>query len=176
MKFEALTDLQTMQGVLPERMEEYNRMHRDVREHLSLLPSGNGTLRIRVGAARDEAAATDFVATVSEQANGTTQISGSIQKTEGGKRRLFSILYGLLLAGAARLTLLALLYGAVLGISLLIGGDSFLLPLVPALAIALWMSLSALRVALSKRRRIVSFFTSYLGCKQLPEKDTRTYR
>lgn len=169
MKFEALTDLQTMLGVLPERVEEYNRMHRDSREHLSLLSCDAAGLVLRVSCGRDEAAATDFVATVSEQADGTTLISGDLQKASSGKRRLFAILYGLALSGFARLTLLLLLYGAVLGISLLVGGDSFLLPLVPSLAIALWMSLSALRVAVSKRRRTASFFTSYLACRQLSE-------
>lgn len=169
MKFETLTDQATLVRLLPERVEEYNRMHRDSREHLSLLSSENGTLRIRVSPVRDEAAATDFVATVSEQADGTTLISGELQKASSGKRRLFAILYGLTLSGFARLTLLLLLYGAVLGISLLVGGESFLLPLVPSLAIALWMSLSALRVAVSKRRRTASFFTSYLACRRLSE-------
>lgn len=169
MKFQALTDTETLLSLLPERIEEYNRMHRDVREHLSLLSADRDGLRIRASSAREESAATDFVGTVSESADGSTQIAGDLQRTAHGGKRFFAVLYGLLLSGAARLTLLALLYGAVLGISLLVGGDSFLLPLVPSVAIALWMSFTSLRVALSKRRRIVSFFTAFLGCNQLVE-------
>ncbi len=175
MDFQALTDIETLTRLLPERIEEYNRMHRDEREHLSLLPSDPDALRIRVSGVREDAA-TDFVASLTQNADGFTKIAGKLEKTARGSKRFWAVLYRLLLAGAARLTLLALLYGAVLGISLLVGGDSLWLPLLPSVACALWMSFSALRVALSKRRRTVSFFTAYLGCKQLPEKDTRTYR
>jgi hypothetical protein len=169
MKFQALTEPDVLLSLLPERIEEYNRMQRDSREQLTLLSAEPSALQIRVGQAREEAAATDFVGTASEDADGMTCITGALCATARGKKRFFAVLYGLLLSGAARLTLLVLLYGAILGISLLVGGESFWLPALPSVAIALWMTCSALRVALTKRRRIVAFFTAFVGCTQLVE-------
>lgn len=169
MKFQALTEPDVLLSLLPERIEEYNRMQRDPREQLTLLSAEPTALRIRVGHAREEAAATDFVGTASKADDGMAHIVGELQGTARGKKRFFAVLYGLLLSGAARLTLLVLLYGAILGISLLVGGESFWLPALPSVAIALWMACSALRVALTKRRRIVAFFTAFVGCTQLVE-------
>ena len=168
MRFQALTDADTLVRLLPERIEEYNLMHRDVREHLSLISAEKGALCLRVSGAREDAA-TDFVASLTETEDGTTEILGALEKTTHGRKRFFAVLYGLLVSGAARLTLLALFYGAILGISLLVGGDSLWLPLLPPLAFALWMSCSALRVALSRRRRTERLFTAYLGCSLLSE-------
>ena len=169
MKFQALTEPDVLLSLLPERIEEYNRMQRDPREQLTLLSVEPSELRLRVGHAREEAAATDFVGEVTAGPDGTSEIVGDLEGLGNGRKRFFAILYGLCLSGLARLTLLALLYGAVLGISLLVGGDSLWLPLLPSVALALWMSCSALRVALSKRRRTVRFFTAFLGCTPVGE-------
>ena len=169
MKFQSMTDPETLLDILPERIEEFNMMHRDTREHISLISCESGELRLRVCDAHEEEAATDLVATVSGDREGGTLLSAELQKKASGKKRFFAVLYRLVLSGIARLTILALLYGAVLGISRLVGGKSFLLPAIPSIVLALGMSFTALRVAFSTRRRVASFFTSYLGCTELSE-------
>ena len=168
MKFKSMTEPDTLLGLIPSRIEEFNMMHRDVREHLSLVFAEPSELRIRVCNAREEGAATDLVAKITADGEGAL-LSAELQKKASGRKRFFAVLYGLVLSGLARLTVLALLYGAVLGVSRLVGGKSFLLPAIPSIALALGMSFSALRVAFSTRRRVTSFFTSYLGCTELNE-------
>ena len=168
MKFKSMTEPDTLLGLIPSRIEEFNMMHRDAREHLSLVFAEPSELRIRVCNAREEGAATDLVAKITADGEGAL-LSAELQKKASGRKRFFAVLYGLVLSGLARLTVLALLYGAVLGVSRLVGGKSFLLPAIPSIALALGMSFSALRVAFSTRRRVTSFFTSYLGCTELNE-------
>ena len=168
MKFKSMTEPDMLLGLIPSRIEEFNMMHRDTREHLSLVFAEPSELRIRVCNAREEGAATDLVAKITADGEGAL-LSAELQKKASGRKRFFAVLYGLVLSGLARLTVLALLYGAVLGVSRLVGGKSFLLPAIPSIALALGMSFSALRVAFSTRRRVTSFFTSYLGCTELNE-------
>ena len=168
MKFKSMTEPDTFLGLIPSRIEEFNMMHRDTREHLSLVFAEPSELRIRVCNAREEGASTDLVAKITADGEGAL-LSAELQKKASGRKRFFAVLYGLVLSGLARLTVLALLYGAVLGVSRLVGGKSFLLPAIPSIALALGMSFSALRVAFSTRRRVTSFFTSYLGCTELNE-------
>ena len=168
MKFKSMTEPDTLLGLIPSRIEEFNMMHRDAREHLSLVFAEPSELRIRVCNAREEGASTDLVAKITADGEGAL-LSAELQKKASGRKRFFAVLYGLVLSGLARLTVLALLYGAVLGVSRLVGGKSFLLPAIPSIALALGMSFSALRVAFSTRRRVTSFFTSYLGCTELNE-------
>ena len=168
MKFKSMTEPDTLLGLIPSRIEEFNMMHRDAREHLSLVFAEPSELRIRVCNAREEGAATDLVAKITADGEGAL-LSAELQKKASGRKRFFAVLYGLVLSGLARLTVLALLYGAVLGVSRLVGGKSFLLPAIPSIALTLGMSFSALRVAFSTRRRVTSFFTSYLGCTELNE-------
>ena len=164
MKFKTMTEREALLRLLPERIEEHNLMHRDAREHLSLLSSDDGSFRLRVRRAVSEDAAVDLTAAITSDRDGSTCLDCALVPLSSGKRRFGAVLYGLLLAGFARLTLLALLYGAILGISLLAGGDGPWLPLIPPVALALFMALRAIRVSLGMRRRITAFFTSYLGC------------
>ena len=169
MRFKSMTEPDMLLGLIPSRIEEFNMMHRDTREHLSLVFAEPSELRIRVCNAREEAASTDLVAKITADGEGGALLSAELQKKASGRKRFFAVLYGLVLAGLARLTVLALLYGAVLGISRLVGGKSFLLAAIPSIVLALGMTFSALRVAFSTRRRVASFFTAYLGCTELSE-------
>ncbi|MBR6917540.1 MAG: hypothetical protein IKN38_05090, partial [Clostridia bacterium] len=85
-----------------------------------------------------------------------------------GEPTFGSRLYGLFLAGFARLTVLALFYGIILGVSFLFPGRNFWIPAIPPAILLVSMIVRAIAVRRRLPRRVDRFFTDFCGGKVRP--------
>ncbi len=167
MKFRTETEPEAIRLHLAERAAAYSARLRDPREKISVLESDSEVLRLRVRDGLGEGDKLDFSATVSMTKDGFTLIDGEIMPANDGHGRSLALLYSAAISLFARLTVLALLYGAVLGISLLVGGRNFLLPAVPPLVLAIVWAVRAIRIRVTLRQRISDFFCTSFACTDL---------
>lgn len=153
-------------GSVGERVGEYNRMQGDRRSLLTLRDcdpeAGFFTLRVREGAT--PAGNLDLSVSVTPDEGGGSVIRGALAHDPAdGKPTVGSRLYGIFLAGIARLTALAIFYGVVLAVSYLFPGRNFWVPAIPP-AVALVVMVT--RAILIRRRlpnRIDRFFLDFCG-------------
>lgn len=164
MIFETQTEPAAVLTVLPERVDEFNAMHPDRRCHFTVLPAEEEQIRLRIWDGVSEGDSLTFAGTLSPGETGC-RIIGEITRSAPGEGRL----YGFFIAALARLTVLLLLYGTVLGISFLVGGRSFLLPLIAPAVIAAGMTGRAVSVRHGLPGRVRGFFCDYLGCTDRTE-------
>lgn len=151
-----------------ERVDEYNAAQGDRRVRFALrdcdFEKGIFTLLVREGTTT--AGNLDLSVSVSPDASGGSEICGTLAHDPADDKPTFgSRLYGLFLAGFARLTLLALFYGILLGVSYLFPGRNFWIPAIPP---AILLIVMIARSILSHRRlprRIDFFFENFCGAR-----------
>ncbi len=167
MKFRTETEPEAIAEHLAERAEEFSAVRGDPREHIRMLDGDSTMLRLCVKDGLTAGDRLDFSATISKTKDGYTLIDGEIMPASDGQGRALGVFYGFLVSFAARLTVLALLYGAILGISFLCGGRGFLLPAIPSVLLAIVWAVRAIRVRCTLRRRISDFFCTCFACTDL---------
>ena len=160
------TEPSALLATLSDRVGEYNAMQGDRRALLSLKSSdpdaGSFVLRVREGAT--PALNLDLAGSATVDANGTKIEAALAHDPAEGTPTFGARLYGLFLAGFARLTVLALMYGIILGISYLFPGRNFWVPAIPP---AITLIVMIVRAILMRRRlpkRIDRFFCDFCGC------------
>ncbi|MBO4283925.1 MAG: hypothetical protein J5958_04795 [Clostridia bacterium] len=150
------------------RVEEYNEMQSDRRSLFTLRDSdpekGNFTLLVREGTT--PAGNLDLSVSVTREKDGGSLIRGTLAHDPAdGKPTFASKLYGLLLSVFARLTVLALFYGIILGVSFLFPGRNFWVPAIPPAILLVVMIVRAILARRSLPKRIDRFFCDFCGAK-----------
>lgn len=150
-----------------ERVDEYNAMQGDRRALLTLRNSdaerGTFTLLVREGAT--PAANLDLTVSVTPEDGGAVIRGTLAHDPADGKPTFLSRLYGLFLAGFARLTVLALFYGILLGVSFIFPGRNFWIPAIPPAILLVVMIVRAILIRRRLPRRIDRFFTDFCGAR-----------
>ena len=144
---------------IDDHIFEYNASRRKRHLRIKKLECTESTLRIREGK-KGRLGVVDFDGTMQESPDGTV-ISGTVKRipTPTPKDRLVDFL----LKAVVIIPLIAALYGAFLGLSLLFGGDSYLTPIiVPSFIFLLSFGSYLLDVSMI-RRRAARFMVAYLG-------------
>ena len=152
-----------------ERTKEFNALQGDRRARITLKHSdperGTFTLLVREGAT--PAGNLDLTVSVAPDANGGAAIRGTLTHDPADGEATFGTrLYGLLLSGFARLTVLALFYGILLGVSYLFPGRNFWVPAIPPAILLVLMIVRAILVRRRLPKRIDRFFTDFCGAKK----------
>ena len=160
------TEPSALLATLSDRVGEYNAMQGDRRALISLkscdTDAGTFTLCVREGTT--PALNLDLAGSATVDANGTKIEAALTHDPAEGTPTFGACLYGLFLAGFARLTVLALMYGIILGISYLFPGRNFWVPAIPP---AITLIVMIVRAILMRRRlpkRIDRFFCDFCGC------------
>lgn len=165
-EYASATAADALLGSVGERVDEFNMMQGDRRSRLTLrdcdAERGSFTLRVREGT--DPADNLDLFVSVSADDGGGSQIRGELaHDSSDGEPTFGARLYGLFIAGFARLTVLVLFYGILLGVSFLFPGRNFWVPAIPP---AVALVVMVVRAILARRRlpkRIDCFFTDFCG-------------
>ena len=163
------TEPDALLASVKDRVEEYNAMQSD-RRSLFILRDADpekGTFTLLVREGTNPAGNLDLAVSVTPGEDGGSAIRGTLAHDPAdGKPTFASKLYGLLLSVFARLTVLALFYGIILGVSFLFPGRNFWVPAIPP---AILLVLMIVRAILARRRlpkRIDRFFTDFCGAKR----------
>ncbi|MBP5429156.1 MAG: hypothetical protein J6Z04_07745 [Clostridia bacterium] len=155
-------------GSVGERVDEFNATQGDRRARLTLKDSdpekGTFTLRVREGAAPESSL--DLAVTVTPHDGGAAIRGELTHDPADGTPTFGSRLYGLFVAGFARLTVLTLFYGILLGVSFLFPGRNFWVPAIPPAILLVWMTVRAITVRRRLPRRVDRFFTDFCGAKK----------
>ncbi|MBO7151082.1 MAG: 1-acyl-sn-glycerol-3-phosphate acyltransferase [Clostridia bacterium] len=150
---------------IDDHIFEYNVSRRKRHLRIKKLECTESTLRIREGK-KGRLGVVAFDGTMQESPDGTV-ISGTVKRipTPAPKDRLVDFL----LKAVVIIPLIAALYGAFLGLSLLFGGDSYLTPIiVPSFIFLLSFGSYLLDVSMI-RRRAARFMVAYLGATELQD-------
>ena len=163
------TDSDALLSSIEQRVGEYNALQGDRRALFTLRESdperGTFTLLVREGATPE--GNLDLSVSVTPSDEGGARIRGSLAHDPAdGKPTFGSRLYGLFLAGFARLTVLVLFYGIILGVSYLFPGRNFWIPAIPPAILLVSMIVRAIVVRRRLPRRIDRFFTDFCGAKK----------
>lgn len=152
-------------ATLDDRIFEYNASRRKRHLRIKKLECTESVLRIREGK-RGRLGVVAFDGTLKSTSEGT-EISGSVVRIP--KPKVKDRALDLLLKMAVIVPLLALAYGAFLGLSLLFGGENYIVPIiVPAFVFVLSFS-SYLTDVFMQRRRVARFMIAYLGAVELQD-------
>ena len=157
-------------GSVGERVDEFNATQGDRRARLTPKECdanrGTFTLRVREGATPESSL--DLSVTVTPH-DGGAAIRGELTHDPADGTPTFGTrLYGLFVAGFARLTVLALFYGILLGVSFLFPGRNFWVPAIPPALLLVLMTVRAIAVRRRLPRRVDRFFTDFCGGKVRP--------
>ena len=151
-----------------ERITEFNALQGDRRARIALKRSDpeQGTFTLLVREGTTPAGNLDLAVTVTPDQNGGASLRGTLAHDPAdGEVTFGSRLYGLLLSGVARLTVLALFYGILLGVSYLFPGRNFWVPAIPPAILLVLMIVRAITVRRRLPGRIDRFFTDFCGAK-----------
>ena len=167
-EYETVTEPDALLASVETRVEEYNAMQSDRRSLITLrdcdAEAGRFTLLVREGTT--PAGNLDLSVSITPGTAGGSAIRGTLAHDPAdGKPTFGGKLYGLLLSGFARLTVLALFYAIILGVSFLFPGRNFWVPAIPP---AILLVLMIVRAIVARRRlpkRIDRFFCDFCGAK-----------
>ena len=167
-EYTTATEPDALLASVKERVEEYNAMQSDRRSLFTLRDSdpekGSITLLVREGTT--PAGNLDLAVAVTPEKGGGSVIRGTLAHDPAdGKPTFGTKLYGLLLSWVARLTVLALFYGIILGVSSLFPGRNFWVPAIPPAILLVVMIVRAVRVRRRLPKRIDRFFCDFCGAK-----------
>lgn len=155
---------------IDERVGEYNALQGDRRALFALKDAdpekGTFTLRVREGATPE--GSLDLSVTVTPHDGGAAICGELTHDPADGTPTFGARLYGLFVAGFARLTVLALFYGILLGVSFLFPGRNFWVPAIPPAILLVSMTVRAIAVRRRLPRRVDRFFTDFCGGKVRP--------
>ena len=156
---------------IDERVGEFNALQGDRRALFALKDAdpGKGTFTLRVREGATPEGNLDLSVSVTENEDGGAGIRATLAHDPAdGEPTFGSRLYGLFLAGFARLTVLALFYGIILGVSFLFPGRNFWIPAIPPAILLVSMIVRAIAVRRRLPRRVDRFFTDFCGGKARP--------
>lgn len=167
-EYRTATEPDALLSSIEGRVEEYNAVQSDRRSLFTLREAdsekGSFTLLVREGTT--SAGNLDLSVTLTPGEDGGSVVRGTLAHDPAdGKPTFGAKLYGLFLSGFARLTVLALFYGILLGVSFLFPGRNFWVPAIPP---AILLVLMIVRAILARRRlpgRIDRFFCDFCGAK-----------
>ncbi len=153
-----------------ERVDEFNALQSDRRAKFSLRDSdpatGTFTLLVREGTVPE--GNLDLSVTLTPEGERTRVTATLAHNPADGRPTFGSRLYGLFLSGFARLTVLALFYGILLGVSFIFPGRNFWVPAIPPAILLVSMTVRAILVRRRLPKRIARFFTDFCGCTAVP--------
>ena len=165
-EYSTITTPDALLSSLGERVDEFNALQSDRRAKISLRDSdperGTFTLLVRVGTTPE--GNLDLAVTVIPEGERTKVTATFSNNPADGKPTFGSRLYGLFLAGFARLTVLALFYGILLGVSFIFPGRNFWVPAIPPAIFLISMIVRAIVVRRRLPKRINRFFCDFCGC------------
>ena len=124
--------------------------------------AGTFTLLVREGTVPE--GNLDLAVTVAPEGERTKVTATLSHNPADGRPTFGSRLYGLFLAGFARLTVLALFYGILLGVSFIFPGRNFWVPAIPPAILFISMIVRAIKVRRRLPKRIDRFFCDFCGC------------
>ena len=151
---------------LEKRVEEYDAMQGDRRALISLRESDaeNATFTLLVREGATPAGNLDLKVTLSPDGSGGAAIRGTLAHDPADGEPTFGTrLYGLFLSGFARLTVLLLFYGILLGVAYAFPGRNFLLPAIPPAVVLVLMVFRSVLVRRRLPKRIDRFFVDFCG-------------
>lgn len=164
-EYSTATDPEALLSSIGERVDEYNAMQGDRRALFTLRKTeaeqGTFTLLVREGAT--PAGNLDLSVSVTPDDDGAVIRGTLAHDPEDGKPTFGGRLYGLLLSGFARLTVLALFYGIILGVSFLFPGRNFWIPAIPPAIMLTLMITRAILIRARLPKRIDRFFCDFCG-------------
>ena len=160
------TEPAALLATLSDRVGEYNAMQGDRRALFTLksCDTDAGAFKLCVREGATSALNLDLACTATSDGAGTKIEGTLVHDPAEGTPTFGARLYALFLAGFARLTFLALMYGIVLGVSYLFPGRNFWVPAIPP---AITLIVMIVRAILMRRRlpkRIDRFFLDFCGC------------
>ena len=164
-EYSTATDPEALLSSIGERVDEYNAMQGDRRALFTLRKTeaeqGTFTLLVREGAT--PVGNLDLSVSVTPDDDGAVIRGTLAHDPEDGKPTFGGRLYGLLLSGFARLTVLALFYGIILGVSFLFPGRNFWIPAIPPAIMLTLMITRAILIRARLPKRIDRFFCDFCG-------------
>ena len=169
-EYETATDPAALLSSIGERVDEFNALQGDRRARFTLRDSdpdqGTFTLLVREGSTRQ--GNLDLAVTVTPEGDAARMTGTLAHNPADGEATFGGKLYGLFLSGFARLTVLALFYGIVLGVSFLFPGRNFWIPAIPPAILLVSMTVRAILVRRSLPKRIRRFFVDFCGGVEKP--------
>ena len=164
-EYTTATDPEALLSSIGERVDEYNAMQGDRRALITLRSSDaeQGTFTLLVREGTTPKGNLDLSVTVTPGDDGALIRGTLAHDPEDGKPTFGSRLYGLFLAGFARLTVLALFYGIILGVSFLFPGRNFWIPAIPPAIVLVLMITRAILIRARLPKRIDRFFVDFCG-------------
>lgn len=152
---------------LGERVDEFNATVSDRRARFTVRncdpEKGTFTLLVREGTTPE--GSLDLSVSVSQNEGGAAIRGTLAHDPADGEPTFGTKLYGLFLSGFARLTVLAIFYGILLGVSRLFPGWNFWVPAIPPALLLVLMTVRAILVRRRLPKRIDRFFTDFCGAK-----------
>ena len=165
-EYETVTKSDALLSSLGERVDEFNLLQGDRRAKITLRETdpaaGTFTLLVREGTVPE--GNLDLSVTVAPEGERTKVTATLSHNPADGRPTFGSKLYGLFLAGFARLTVLALFYGILLGVSFIFPGRNFWVPAIPPAILFISMIVRAIKVRRRLPKRIARFFCDFCGC------------
>jgi hypothetical protein len=165
-EYSTITTPDALLSSLGERVDEFNALQSDRRAKITLRETdpaaGTFTLLVREGTTPE--GNLDLAVTVAPEGERTKVTATFSHNPADGKPTFGSRLYGLFLAGFARLTVLALFYGILLGVSFVFPGRNFWVPAIPPAILLISMIVRAIVVRRLLPKRVNRFFCDFCGC------------
>ena len=165
-EYSTVTKSDALLSSIGERVDEFNLLQSDRRAKITLRDSdpeqGTFTLLVREGTVPE--GNLDLAVTVAPEGERTKVTATLSHNPADGNPTFGSKLYGLFLAGFARLTVLALFYGILLGVSFIFPGRNFWVPAIPPAILFISMIVRAIKVRRRLPKRIARFFCDFCGC------------
>lgn len=169
-EYSTATDPGALLSSIGERVDEYNALQGDRRALFTLRQSDTetGTFILLVREGVTPKGNLDLSVSVTAENDGALIRGTLAHNSADGKPTFGSRLYGLFLAGFARLTVLALFYGILLGVSFLFPGRNFWIPAIPPAIALVVMITRAILIRARLPKRIDRFFIDFCGGKVRP--------
>ena len=165
-EYSTITTPDALLSSIGERVDEFNALQSDRRARFALRDAdpeqGTFTLLVREGTTPE--GNLDLAVTVTPEGERTKVTATFSHNPADGQPTFGSRLYGLFLAGFARLTVLALFYGILLGVSFVFPGRNFWVPAIPPAILLISMIVRAIVVRRLLPKRVNRFFCDFCGC------------
>ena len=165
-EYTTITTPDALLSSIGERVDEFNALQSDRRARFALRDAdpeaGTFTLLVREGTTPE--GNLDLSVSVVREGERATVRATLAHNPADGQPTFGSRLYGTFLAGFARLTVLALFYGILLGVSFIFPGRNFWVPAIPPAILLISMIVRAITVRRRLPGRIARFFCDFCGC------------